>query len=312
MSVNLSVFMLFLIGLSCALELLPSDHDIVTAGRFHTCGIHKRNGIEVGGSVKCWGYNDHGQASPPYGMFTQVSSGHFHSCAISIDGRVQCWGKLTEVPPSQKSHETYDQVCSGEYHSCAIRRHDGKVECWGRNDFGESTPLSSSFIQISCGNGHTCGIKDNGEVACWGRDKHGESSPQRKTHFKHISAGPTHHTCGVTKDNDVQCWGDNRRSQSIDFIRGPFKQVTAGSRSTCAIHEERGLECWGSSPPISPRELANFQKNRQASGETYRQITSGNGHICVVLDADGELHCWSSGADFKAHNVPLGFKSAIR
>ena len=308
----LFLYILLLSTVKChRVQSITSDHDIVSAGRFHTCGIHKRNGIELGGTVKCWGYNDYGQASPPYGMFTQVSSGHFHSCAISIDGRVECWGAITGGPQSQHKHETYYQICSGERHSCAIKRHDGYVECWGSNDFGESEPpLSVYFTQISCGNGHTCGIKDNGEVYCWGRNKFGESSPPPKTRFKQISIGHAHHACGITKDDDIKCWGDNRRSQSKD-LKGPFKQVSSGTRSTCAIHEKSGLQCWGASPPIDPSELDTFQDSRQVNGDIYRQISSGSDHICAILQPGGELHCWSSGFNFNAHDVPLGFKAAL-
>jgi len=36
-------------------------------------------------NTRCWGFNDHGQASPPQGHFMQVSSGHLYSCGIKVD-----------------------------------------------------------------------------------------------------------------------------------------------------------------------------------------------------------------------------------
>ena len=42
----------------------------------------------------------------------------------------------------------YDQISSGMKHACAVTR-DGDVHCWGRNDYGESTPPSGKFVQVS-------------------------------------------------------------------------------------------------------------------------------------------------------------------
>ena len=42
----------------------------------------------------------------------------------------------------------YVQVSSGMKHACAISR-DSEVYCWGRNDYGESSPPSGTFVQVS-------------------------------------------------------------------------------------------------------------------------------------------------------------------
>ena len=71
----------------------------VSAGFQHTCGVHAGTASggasgdgEFGGTLTCWGFNQKGQAAPPPGTFIQVSCGSFHSCALSIDESVQCWG----------------------------------------------------------------------------------------------------------------------------------------------------------------------------------------------------------------------------
>ena len=290
---------------------LRSDHHLISSGRFHSCGIDKRPGIEIGGTVKCWGHNDQGQASPPHGIFVQVSSGHFHSCALTIEGVVKCWGSKEINHSIEDNSEIFDDICSGEQHSCAIRSKDGTIKCWGRNDFGElNVPSDKKFIQVSCGNGHTCGIMTNGEVECWGKSRYGESHPPLNTMFKQISVGPAHHACGITSNSEIKCWGNNNRGQSSP-IEGQFKQVSAGARSTCAIHENLGLKCWGSGSPIDSNQLLLFEESRVLKGASYKQISSGHGHLCALLDWNGKVHCWASGADFKAHEVPLGFKAAL-
>jgi alpha-tubulin suppressor-like RCC1 family protein len=45
---------------------------------------------------------------------------------------------------------SYDQISSGMKHACAVAK-DGEVHCWGRNDYGESTPPSGKkFLQVCC------------------------------------------------------------------------------------------------------------------------------------------------------------------
>ena len=53
------------------------------AGNGVTCGIDSSDAIQ------CWGLNNLGQAMPPSGSFTRVSSGHHHACAIDSGGAVQ-------------------------------------------------------------------------------------------------------------------------------------------------------------------------------------------------------------------------------
>jgi hypothetical protein len=141
------------------------------------------------GPVKCWGQNNFGQASPPPGvMFRQLSSGGFFTCGLKVDGSVACWGDIDHPPKSlemlsseeranveharrmrQNEEEGWRggggggggsgrpvnggghhnvQVSSGLKHACAISL-DSEIHCWGRNDYGESSPPSGKFIQVS-------------------------------------------------------------------------------------------------------------------------------------------------------------------
>ena len=61
----------------------------VSRGTDHACALH------TSGSIACWGANTHGQASPPTGSFTAISSGDKGSCAVRQgDGVVVCWGSF--------------------------------------------------------------------------------------------------------------------------------------------------------------------------------------------------------------------------
>lgn len=136
----------------------------LSAGYYHTCAIEHRQGVDTGGGLRCWGQNTHGQIFPPPGVFKQVSSGHFFSCAISIDNKVKCWGSIQEIPDMYKN-ERFKSVSSGKAHACGLTP-SGKVHCWGRNTFGEASPpprgggggTYTTYSRISCGDSITCGM----------------------------------------------------------------------------------------------------------------------------------------------------------
>src|SRR5438477_6626162 len=83
-----------------------------------------------------------------------VSAGHYHSCALRVDGKVGCWGNNSEgQAPTMKAAESgrYTQLSGGQYHTCALRS-DGVVECWGLPDAmtpAIQTATTGTFIQVS-------------------------------------------------------------------------------------------------------------------------------------------------------------------
>ena len=60
--------------------------------------------------------------------------------------------------PTLLSHFSFVSVSAGETHSCGIRI-DGPAECWGNNGFGRATPPDGPFASVSAGAVHTCGVK---------------------------------------------------------------------------------------------------------------------------------------------------------
>lgn len=80
---------------------LGDDAAAIAAGRYHTCVLTKRRGVD------CWGRNAEGQLGngttghsglpgPVVGLaseVTAVAAGGVHSCAITSDGQVKCWGQ---------------------------------------------------------------------------------------------------------------------------------------------------------------------------------------------------------------------------
>ena len=125
-------------------------------------------------------------------------------------------------------------VAAGKQHSCVLSD-QGAVYCWGANDEGQlgdgtqtdsSTPVESLSlghgryaVSLAAGDEHTCAILDNGSVKCWGDNSYGQlgdgsytssGSPRLVSNLSQgrtavsIQAGATH-VCSVD-NGSIQCW----------------------------------------------------------------------------------------------------------
>ncbi len=132
--------------------------------------------------LKCWG-NNFAQPmgrrtggvrnlppAPIVGLetgVTFVSTELNHSCAIK-DGKVYCWGgfnflgELGDEKPAALGDavevhgiENASQVAVGPGYSCALTQ-DGRVFCWGDNEFGQTGNVSHDVCKIP--NGHADSI----------------------------------------------------------------------------------------------------------------------------------------------------------
>ena len=112
---------------------------------------------------------------------------------------------------SRRPAGTFISVSAGVWHTCGLRE-TGAVECWGHDDSGQSTPPAGTFISVSGGNLHTCGARDSGEVTCWGDDAWDLSTSPPGT-FTSVSAG-SYHTCGLRESGAVECWGLDNNGQA--------------------------------------------------------------------------------------------------
>src|SRR5215207_52891 len=83
--------------------------------------------------------------------FAQVSTGTFHSCGVTTDGRAYCWGgndkgqlgdgttfiNISRTTPSAVvGGLRFRHVSVGYEHSCGLTL-DDRVFCWGMNFFGQ-------------------------------------------------------------------------------------------------------------------------------------------------------------------------------
>ncbi len=196
-------------------------------------------------------------------------------------------------------------VDSGWNHTCAIKT-DNTIVCWGRNRFGQATPPSGTFLQVSTGNKHTCGLQTNHTVACWGYNGDGRATPPSGT-FLQVNVG-IEHTCSILKNNYVTCWGGNDYGQATPPT-GTFIQISAGKEHTCGIHTDNTVECWGrKGNPWSSGPNSNIgDQIIPPSNTTFSQVSAGGWHTCGIRANDNTVVCWGHNADGQASPPEGGF-----
>jgi alpha-tubulin suppressor-like RCC1 family protein len=184
----------------------------VSAGGGHTCAV------EQGGQVWCWGKNGKGQVGVSNLDYKQLpfaegypvavvgidsaaslATGDSHTCVLSTDGSVTCWGDNEEgqlgngelgvggfQPVQVAGLEDVQSLCAGANHNCALVA-NGTVKCWGANDHAQVgaaspgkqlTPQTvaglSEVASIGCGDRHSCAVLKDGTAMCWGDNRRGQ------------------------------------------------------------------------------------------------------------------------------------------
>lgn len=234
----------------------------VAGGAGHTCALLS------GGAVKCWGSNGSGQigdgtttnrliptdVSGLSSGITAIALGMDFSCALTSAGAVMCWGendfaKLGDGTTTDRHTpvnvagltSTVKAISPGAHHNCVLTT-AGAVQCWGRNNFGQTgdgttvdrtTPgtvvgLSSGATQIMQGGLHGCAIDSAQTMRCWGYNSYGQlgngmkgstpvTQPVSVTGLSNVIGASLafNHTCARTTTG-AYCWGWNTNGQIGD------------------------------------------------------------------------------------------------
>jgi len=285
----------------------------VTAGGGHTCVLL------LDGTAKCWGHNGIGQLgnetveeiSPTPVVVGGISNvkafaaGYLHTCAITFDDRVKCFGidilkeflttrnesdikkmdartarKLFSRPTEIEGISDARAIGAGRWlHICVVVS-DGKVKCWGGNSTGQlgdgtttnsTSPVVvkgvSNAVAIAAGVAHTCVVLSRGTVKCWGTD----SFPGRGKIYGFRSLTPI----------------------EIDGISNATS-VTAGRNHTCALLSDGTVKCWGSNILGQLGNKGAFTSSTPLKVEGVSNviaISAGYFYTCA-LRSDGTAICW--------------------
>jgi hypothetical protein len=290
--------------------------------------------IKKDDTLWCWGANSNGQVGDGSGApeiseptkiaipgdnVASVGTGGWHSCALTLDGRVYCWGQNSR-----------GQIGDGQAN--------------GTGDVltpREVTALGNQVAEVSVGFEHTCALMNNGSIQCWGHNVYGEigdgTSQENNladgikslpvpitslgTDVGVLSAGGFY-TCIIKKSNgSLWCWGDNteghlgtgdtvnRTVPTASAGAGPWLDVDTGVAHGCGVKTNGTAWCWGrhamgqlgTSNPVTVAVCPGIQQPCAPVPQAVEGITAGAAKIsvkdhggCVVMN-NGELRCWGAG-----------------
>jgi alpha-tubulin suppressor-like RCC1 family protein len=303
----------------------------ISAGLTHTCGV-SRDGLGY-----CWGNGSDGQlgngttlldASVPVAVvaplggsaplrFSSISAGAGHTCGLTTDGRVFCWGQ-------------------GD---------NGRL---GRNTLSSSSlPMAISlgnealrFSHVAVGYAHACALSTTSAVFCWGAGSEGQlgngtaldsSVPVAVVQtelgsdevFSAVSAGFVH-SCAVTNKGNAYCWGfgvngrlgNNNLVNSTTPVRVllpqvdgkviVFANISAGGLHTCGTSTSGIVYCWGfggfGQLGNNSLEDAPTPSAITAIQTRYDTVSVGFAHTCGT--SQNQVFCWGLG-----FNGRLGYEA---
>jgi alpha-tubulin suppressor-like RCC1 family protein len=271
----------------------------VAMGEVSACAIAKD------GSTWCWGANAFGGLGdpnldamraraarvimPPAAAFVSIASGYSHTCGLTADGAVWCWGLNNH---GQLGHDpATDPTCTGalrcsakpqqvlglvastvvglEFATCALAT-TGDAYCWG---FGEDGILGEAKAD---GGAPTAGSESFAPVKILGL-------PAAQVKALGAARWPGHTACVALASGEVRCWGENPWG-GLGHLPGADGDRTAAALPHCN-------PC-NPVPTIVRKTLADGGKTPLSD---VRAVVGGY-TSCALVGASQNLDCW--GANF--------------
>lgn len=270
----------------------------LASGDLHNCMI------KIDGTVKCWGYNNHGQLDIPLAHFnssfssitSSTSPRRDYSCGLlkekpEIGSNLKCWG---DVPHSllvaDLGYNEFSQVSASRDHICALLK--------GTPSTGSNLKCSNTRIEEITG--YNDKLEPEIEIKIVG------PNPSDLANLQFIKVVTNNdNTCALAASaprdrTNLICWGESGYSdtirESFDGFPPQFTDLTAGFGHFCALIDPRylsagesNLNCWGS--PASIPHIEDY------TGQLFKKVEAGPGNIICALLAEkpstgSNLKCW--------------------
>ena len=247
----------------------------------------------------------------------EIAAGVRHSCAVTSDGKVLCWGDNSSgqlgaplsmarsgAPRPVAGIPAMKKVAAGFAHTCAVEKANPRVWCWGTNRCGqlgrgtiEMAPipvprkidpvggggLEVDAVEVAAGGDHTCAVESGGAVYCWGCNTDSQIGPNAtgpQTPLPVVTIPGSHRSARVAANAKHSC----------AVLNSPNGAATAGIG--CWGREENGA--LGDGLPVASVSGNNpFVEAKMgdagANGAVF--VAVGERHSCAQ-DADRKVFCW--------------------
>lgn len=293
---------------------VPGDATALTAGMDHTCALFKTK------LPYCWGSNrarQLGQDAPGVASVPQL---------LQLAPLSNGVAPISGIPA----------IGSGRYHTCLITPERG-VQCWGRNSDGQLgdgtqlsrpqpvniTGFSSGVMSVALGAEHSCVLLQSGGVQCWGSNTAGQLgdgtitehlTPKEVIGLTGVAAAIVvgeSHTCALVQPGGVKCWGSNTSGQlgdgtttnasfpvGVAGLSSGIRAVTAGATHTCALLPSGTVQCWGGNATGQLGDSTQISHTAPVNVlglSDVIDLDAGSAHTCAVNSA-GAVYCWGANA----------------
>lgn len=243
--------------------------------------------------------------------FVRVSGGSGHTCTVTSDGGVVCWGDRLKPAGGGATGTTRRAVRvagirdvvalnGAALGTCALRR-SGEVMCWGEQGTNaRAVPGIRRASSIAAAGFAACALQD-GNVLCWDMApfESGQSTAVPEPRLVRRLTSNAEEICKgegtlcAREGGQISCWRDESERQPGQ-IRGvtDATMLDCGDNLACVVHADSTVSCWGGEPTAGDWWLA-----RKVPGAVdIVELAVGDHHACA-LQASGAVLCWGSNDD---------------
>ena len=233
--------------------------------------------------------------------WSQVAAGNLHSCGITTEGEVYCWGSSRVLPAIQipmgilarqqdreMPNPRFYKVAVGDAHTCVLE-HEANVDATtGAVAMGD-TEIRAGQIAA-------------GSIVCWGDNSSDQTDVPGDPHPVLRAPNPA----GAASPSGDAGGPDSDGAPESKYL---YVDVTAGNKHTCAVRTSGIVDCWGSnshgqtSVPMQlklvPAEQAVIGPDGQlttmapARQGRFHSIEAGENYTCAI-NAEGGALCWGA------------------
>lgn len=308
------------------LEPFNPDHyfEKVSLGENHSCALDNNR------ALWCWGSNERGQLGLSsvieeerlfsskvaqlvdffdFGLI-DLSLGENHSCVLSEDYQIFCWGEGHFIGHSMRDMQDTDFI-------------DFPLEIFDHPEADDYRLLSSSLK-------HTCAVTESNQIFCWGRSvlmdalysreeqdllNYGRplllNQPEEIASINKIYSADER-LCLIDDEGELWCLGKVLDGQEegddydLDFQLIPFPEnvtsfidTCSSKNHSCTLDSGGQAWCWGlnNEGQLGSEDDLGFSHELlrvfQEEGQAFTSLSCGAKSTCA-LDEQGQLWCWGN------------------